>query len=117
MPQRKGIVVPSPRARAMLAAVADGRAEVSDSCEPDMFIDGLACCDQSLAHALVHAGLVRPVGPARPSGRHAVALTARGADSLAWSIEEATCAAATPGSSAHRFPWSDDVVAPRQEAS
>jgi len=83
MPQRTVSVVPSPRARAMLAAVADGRAEVSDSCEPDMFIDGLACCDQTLAHALTHAGLIRPIGPAMPSGRHGVALTALGVEALA----------------------------------
>lgn len=83
MPQRTVSVVPSPRARAMLAAVADGRAEVSDSCEPDMFIDGLACCDQTLAHALTHAGLIRPIGPATPSGRHGVTLTALGVEALA----------------------------------
>ncbi|WP_157361968.1 hypothetical protein [Haloechinothrix halophila] len=80
MPQA---VPQSPRTRAMLAAVADGRAEVSDSCEPDMFIDGLACCDQALAHTLTHAELIRPIGPATPSGRHAVTLTARGVASLA----------------------------------
>ncbi len=117
MPQRKGIVVPSPRARAILAAVADGRAEVSDSCEPDMFIDGLACCDQTLAHALTHAGLIRPVGPALPSGHHAVALTARGVESLAWSFDEATRSVDTPESSGSRFAWSTDAMTPRQEAS
>ncbi|MPY77987.1 MAG: hypothetical protein GEV04_05710 [Actinophytocola sp.] len=83
MPRPTVTLAPSPRARAMLAAVADGRAEVSDSCEPDMFIDGLVCCDQMLAHTLTHAGLVRPVGPATPSGRHAVTLTAAGVAALA----------------------------------
>ena len=83
MPQRTVSLVPSPRARAMLAAVADGRAEVSDSCEPDMFIDGLACCDQTLAHTLTHAGVIRPIGPATPSGRHAVTLTSLGIETLA----------------------------------
>lgn len=45
----------------MLRAVADGRAEVSCSCEPDMRIDGLACCDQYTAHRLSELGLVRGV--------------------------------------------------------
>ncbi|GAA5124135.1 hypothetical protein GCM10025762_48690 [Haloechinothrix salitolerans] len=116
MPQRKSIVVTSPRARAILAAVADGRAEVSDSCEPDMFIDGLACCDQTLAHALAHAGLIRPIGPAMPSGRHVVALTARGVESLAWSFGDATRSASTADSSPG-FARSRDTVRPRQEAS
>lgn len=80
MPQA---VPQSPRTRAMLAAVADGRAEASDSCEPDMFIDGLACCDQTLAHTLTHAGFIRPIGPTTPSGRRALTLTAQGVAALA----------------------------------
>ncbi|MBB4685201.1 hypothetical protein [Amycolatopsis jiangsuensis] len=53
------------RALAMLRAVAAGRAELTCSCEPDLRIDGLLCCDQATAHALARTGLVRP--------RHAVA--------------------------------------------
>lgn len=68
------------RGRAMLRAVAEGRAEMSDSCEPDMFVDGLACCDQALAHALNHAGLVQPAPAARRPGRCPAALTRLGAD-------------------------------------
>lgn len=49
----------SRRAIAMLKAVADGRAELRCSCEPDLRVDGLSCCDQSTAHGLAHAGLVR----------------------------------------------------------
>ncbi|HEY3472146.1 MAG TPA: hypothetical protein VGL47_43910 [Amycolatopsis sp.] len=48
------------RAMAMLKAVAAGRAQMSCSCEPDLFIDGFACCDQMTAHALAHGGYLRP---------------------------------------------------------
>ncbi|SFW77832.1 hypothetical protein [Amycolatopsis australiensis] len=48
------------RAMAMLKAVAEGRAQMSRSCEPDLFIDGFACCDQITAHALAHGGYLRP---------------------------------------------------------
>src|SRR6059058_520543 len=48
------------RAMAMLRAVAAGRAQMSCSCEPDLFIDGFACCDQMTAHALAHGGYLRP---------------------------------------------------------
>lgn len=44
----------------MLRAVSDGRAELACSCEPDLFIDGLGCCDQYTAHRLARAGLIRP---------------------------------------------------------
>ena len=49
----------SRRAIAMLKAIADGRAELRCSCEPDLRVDGLPCCDQSTAHDLARAGLVR----------------------------------------------------------
>ena len=48
------------RAMAMLRAVAAGRAQMSHSCEPDLFVDGFACCDQITAHALFHGGYLRP---------------------------------------------------------
>lgn len=50
----------SRRVVAMLRAVASGRAEVSCSCEPDLYVDGLGCCDQYTAHRLASGGLVRP---------------------------------------------------------
>ncbi|HKS49940.1 MAG TPA: hypothetical protein VJT49_33495 [Amycolatopsis sp.] len=53
----------SHRARAMLRAVAAGRAVMSGSCEPDLFIDGFACCDQVIAHELAHQGYIRPSHP------------------------------------------------------
>jgi len=48
------------RALAMLRAVSDGRGELVCSCEPDLLIDGLGCCDQYTAHHLARAGLIRP---------------------------------------------------------
>lgn len=47
------------RALAMLRAVAQGRAEITVSLEPDLYVDGLPCSDQSAAHRLAHAGLLR----------------------------------------------------------
>lgn len=46
------------RGRAILRAVAAGRAELSCSCEPDLRVDGLLCCDQPAARALVHSGYI-----------------------------------------------------------
>ncbi|WP_410591849.1 hypothetical protein [Amycolatopsis sp. lyj-23] len=47
------------RALAMLRAVGAGRAELTCSCEPDLRVDGLPCCDQATAHQLARAGLIR----------------------------------------------------------
>lgn len=57
---------PPRRAISMLIAVSEGRGEITCSCVPDLYIDGLSCCDQYLAHKITGAGLVRPVtlGPA-----------------------------------------------------
>ncbi|MEV7095821.1 hypothetical protein AB0M80_23525 [Amycolatopsis sp. NPDC051045] len=72
------------RAMAMLRAVAAGRAQMSCSCEPDLFIDGFACCDQMTAHALAHSGYLRPAvegatgrvtAELTEAGRTAVAIT------------------------------------------
>jgi hypothetical protein len=49
----------SRRAIAMLKAIGEGRAELRCSCEPDLRVDGLSCCDQNTAHDLARAGLVR----------------------------------------------------------
>ena len=56
-PQRDGL---NHRALAMLRAVVAGRAELSCSREPDLFIDGVPCCDQFTAHVLAHDGLIEP---------------------------------------------------------
>ena len=53
------------RALAVLRAARTDRVHVSLSCEPDVFVDGLACCDQPGARALVHAGLLRAGRPGR----------------------------------------------------
>ena len=68
----------SRRELAMLHAIADGRAEITDSCEPDLFVDGLACCDQSATRHLAHAGLVRATGPAKGGQRVPAELTTPG---------------------------------------
>lgn len=46
------------RAVSMLRAVVAGRAQISCSSEPDLFIDNVPCCDQYTAHMLAHAGLI-----------------------------------------------------------
>lgn len=48
------------RAMSMLRAVVAGRAQISCSSEPDLFIDGVPCCDQYLAHTLAHDGFITP---------------------------------------------------------
>ena len=48
------------RALSMLRAVVAGRAQISCSSEPDLFIDGVPCCDQYLAHTLAHDGYIEP---------------------------------------------------------
>ena len=49
------------RDRAMLRAAAEGRAQLTGGCEPDLYVDGLPCCDQPSAHNIVHMGLLVPV--------------------------------------------------------
>jgi hypothetical protein len=68
----------SRREFAMLQAIAAGRGEITGSCEPDLFIDGLACCDQSAAHHLAHAGLVYATRPAEVGQRVPAELTTPG---------------------------------------
>ncbi|WP_436496154.1 hypothetical protein [Actinokineospora sp. HUAS TT18] len=48
----------SHRALAMLRAVAAGRAQISCGREPDLYIDGMPCCDQFSAHVLTHDGFI-----------------------------------------------------------
>lgn len=70
------------RAMAMLKAVAQQRAEMSTSCEPDLFVDGFACCDQMTAHALAKGGYVRPGTGVTSAGRVPAELTEAGAAAL-----------------------------------
>ena len=52
------------RAVNMLRAVHDGRAQLSFSCEPDLYVDGIPCCDQVTARVLGRLGLIAPALPA-----------------------------------------------------
>ncbi|MFE3175407.1 hypothetical protein ACFXPA_08285 [Amycolatopsis sp. NPDC059090] len=70
------------RAMAMLKAVAQQRAEMSTSCEPDLFVDGFACCDQMTAHALAKGGYVRPGTGVASAGRVPAELTEAGVAAL-----------------------------------
>jgi len=71
------------RAAAMLRAVAAGRAHLTVSVEPDLYVDELPCCDQSTAHELAHTGLVAPAHPAPPGTRVQAVLTDAGRRALA----------------------------------
>ncbi|MEV6226527.1 hypothetical protein AB0L88_01390 [Saccharopolyspora shandongensis] len=70
------------RHRAYLRAVSEGRAEMTCSQVPDLFIDGLACCDQHTAYDLAAQGFIAPATGAR-GDRVAAVLTATGAAALA----------------------------------
>jgi hypothetical protein len=77
-------VVPSNRrALAMLRAVAAGRAEITLSCEPDLFIDGMCCCDQALSRLLAHEGLIRPARAGMVGRRVPALITPAGAELIA----------------------------------
>ena len=71
------------RALAMLRAVQAGCAELTDSCEPDLRVDGLACCDQAMAHHLAHAGLVAVAGSGPRGAWLPAVLTPSGEQALA----------------------------------
>lgn len=86
MPQDAGAdqdVDLNPRERATLRAVAHGDAEISCSREPDLFLDGLPCCDQTTARKLAHLGLVVPARDGRPGERVPAAITDKGHSALA----------------------------------
>ena len=72
----------SGRDRAILRAVAAGGAELRLGAEPDLFLDGRCCCDQSAAHHLVHAGLIAATALKLVSQRVAAALTPAGRQAL-----------------------------------
>ncbi|MEV0702299.1 hypothetical protein AB0I53_30895 [Saccharopolyspora sp. NPDC050389] len=76
------IAVLNHRQLAMLRAVAGGRAEITCSCEPDLYVDGLPCCDQGSARELVQTGLLRAAPPGARGRRVAAALTDLGRAAL-----------------------------------
>lgn len=67
-PDRGGIEL-SHREYRLLRLVAAGRATMSYSCEPDLYIDGRCVCDQFAAHRLSSAGLIQA---ARTGARHEI---------------------------------------------
>ena len=74
------------RERAILRAVAGGGAELTAGAEPDLFLDGRCCADQSAAHRLARAGLIVTTAPGAPGSRAAARLTTVGQDALALAI-------------------------------
>lgn len=66
------------RVLAMLRAVDAGRAQMTCSSEPDLFVDGISCGDQFTAHALAHEGLIRPRHPGALGQRVPATLTPAG---------------------------------------
>lgn len=73
----------SHRDRAILRAVAGGRAELQAGAAPDLFLDGRCCADQLAVHRLARAGLIASAQPGAPGRRVAATLTATGRDALA----------------------------------
>ena len=71
------------RDRAILKAVAGGRAELVYGAEPDLLLDGRCCCDQAAVHRLAHAGLIAPLGIADVGQRVPATLTPAGTAQLA----------------------------------
>ena len=63
------------RDRALLCAVAVGRAELVSGCEPHLLVDGLNVCAQD---TLVLAGLIAPAIPGRVGMRVLAVLTDAG---------------------------------------
>jgi hypothetical protein len=72
----------SGRDRAILRAVAAGGAELELGAEPDLFLDGLCCCDQAAAHQLVRTGLIAAATLGLVGERVAAAITAAGREAL-----------------------------------
>jgi hypothetical protein len=68
----------SVRDRAILRAVEQGRGELVWGSEPDLFLDGRYCCDQSAVHRLVRAGLIAPARAALVGERVSAVVTTAG---------------------------------------
>lgn len=67
---------------ATLRAVGLGRAELTWSRQPDLFIDGLAVCDQTCAHRLANLGLIATARDGRPGERVPAVVTKAGEAAL-----------------------------------
>ena len=68
----------SARHLAMLRAVAAGRAELTCSRCPDLFVDGRCCTDHAASALLVALGLVAAAGSGCPGARVPACVTASG---------------------------------------
>jgi len=68
----------SARHRAMLRAVAAGRAELTCSRCPDLFVDGRCCTDHAASALLVALGLVAAASSGCPGARVPARVTASG---------------------------------------
>ncbi|TQM15685.1 hypothetical protein [Pseudonocardia kunmingensis] len=66
------------RDRSILRAVVSGRAELVWGSEPDLYLDGRFCCDQSAVHRLVRAGLIAPASEASVGERLPAVVTTAG---------------------------------------
>ncbi|REH28577.1 hypothetical protein BCF44_12619 [Kutzneria buriramensis] len=73
----------SRRALNMLRAVAAGRGRLTLSCELDLYVDGLPCCDQITARSLTRAGLIAPGQPGRLGESVPAVLTPDGSAAVA----------------------------------
>lgn len=71
------------RERATLRAVARGGAEITLSVEPDLFVDGLACCDQGTVHRLARQGFIVAAGQGNAGARVPAKITEAGLAALA----------------------------------
>ncbi|MFD8498268.1 hypothetical protein [Amycolatopsis sp. NPDC059657] len=71
------------RALSMLKAVRDGRGQVTISREPDLYVDGMSCCDQPTAHLLSRSALIAPARSGRIGERVPAVVTERGLTALA----------------------------------
>jgi hypothetical protein len=73
----------SGRDRAILRAVGAGGAELVLGVEPDLFLDGRCCCDQSAVHRLVRSGLITAATLGLVGQRVVAVLTPAGTQVLA----------------------------------
>ena len=76
----------SGRDRAILRAVAAGGAELALGTEPDLFLDGRCCSDQSAAHQLVRAGLIGAARLGLVGERVGAAITPAGREALGGAV-------------------------------
>jgi len=72
----------SGRDRAILRAVAAGGAELALGAEPDLYLDGRYCCDQTAVHDLVRANLITATRLGLAGQRVAATLTPAGREAL-----------------------------------